>query len=94
MRADGSFAHYPFAIDDRTTSWNRSFSFTETADGNIYAASQQGNLFRFDDKANRFVKVSLVNALFLYAVRLSAMEMYSGWELRKAFLKSNQRQVR
>lgn len=64
VRADGEVAHYFFTIDDRTTSWNRSFSLAETSDGSIYAVSQRGNLFRFDETTNQFVKINLVNTPF------------------------------
>ncbi|MCS7018468.1 MAG: hypothetical protein NZM34_05090 [Bernardetiaceae bacterium] len=46
---NGKLVHYPFPLTERTTSWNRSFSFAETIDGSLYVASQRGHLFRFDE---------------------------------------------
>ncbi len=51
--------HYVFDQKYRTTSWARAFSVVEDEAGNIYASSQRGFLFKFNESRNEFEPIIL-----------------------------------
>lgn len=54
-----SLKHYSFDQKYRTTSWARAFSVVEDEAGNIYASSQRGFLFKFNESRNEFEPIIL-----------------------------------
>jgi AraC family transcriptional regulator, chitin signaling transcriptional activator len=50
--------NFLFANQYHTTSWTRGFSMVEDANKNIFAASQRGQLFRFDEAKRQFLALS------------------------------------
>jgi signal transduction histidine kinase/ligand-binding sensor domain-containing protein len=52
-----TFKRYLFQEKDRTSSYLRSFSISEDGYGNIYAASQQGRIFKYDSDTDSFEEI-------------------------------------
>jgi PAS domain S-box-containing protein len=69
---DNKFKRYPFGREDFTQSYSRSFNFLEDKNGKVIISSQRGNIFFYDEKSDRVVRIpfnspfkSTIDALLL-----------------------------
>jgi AraC family chitin signaling transcriptional activator len=63
--------HYTFEQKYRTTSWARAFSVVEDEAGNIYASSQRGFLFKFNEARSEFEAILLEGKFSVASALLS-----------------------
>ncbi len=56
--SNGQLKRYPFPVDDYTKSYTRSFQFWKDPRGTLFVVSHAGNIYRFDDNRDQFVKIA------------------------------------
>jgi AraC family chitin signaling transcriptional activator len=81
---DKKLTNFRFADKYHTTSWTRGFVIAEDGNGNIFAASQQGAVFRYDEQAKEFVNLnlppicSIISACFAYKKNILLLATENG----------------
>ncbi len=69
---NGKLTNFRFGTEYQTTSWTRGFSVAQNERGHVFATSQRGTIFRFDEAQRQFVKLghpnvfAVISACFPY----------------------------